>query len=177
MWYSNVACPSPALTALLTDTAGRTHGTTVPTGLVRPEVWQQQLAGTVPSMAAPFAALLSATQQPFVTKVNDALCEKAAFCDGRVVLVGDALGAFRPHLAVATEQAARHCLALGRVWEGERTVEQWAGEVVEYAKRMWLASRVAGVLGQGGWRELGKALWVYVVFLVKVRLGKGPRGY
>lgn len=128
-------------------------------------------------MAAPFAALLSATRQPFVTKVNDVLCEKAVFHDGKVVLVGDALAAFRPHLAVATEQAARHCLGLARVWEGEMTMEQWSREATGYGKRMWLASRVLGIFGLGSWGQLLKTLWVYVVFLVKLKLGKGPRGY
>ena len=177
VWYCNLPSPSAALTEVLTDTTGRTHSNTVPSGLVRPEVWRKHLATALPTMAAPFATLLSATRQPFVTKVNDALCETAAFCDGRVVLVGDALAAFRPHLAVATEQAARHCLGLARVWAGEMTVEQWAREATGYGKRMWLASRVLGLFCMGSWGQLLGVMWVYVVFLVKLKMGKGPRGY
>jgi 2-polyprenyl-6-methoxyphenol hydroxylase-like FAD-dependent oxidoreductase len=177
VWYYNLADRSAALDEVLTDAAGRTHGNTVPSGLVRPEVWQKHLATTLPAMAAPFAALLAATQQPFVTKVNDALCETAAFHDGKVLLVGDALVAFRPHLAVATEQAAQHCLTLARVWEGKITVQQWAREVTGHGKRMWLVSRVLGVFSMGGWREFLKVLYVYVAFLVKLKSGKGPRGY
>ncbi|KAL2172778.1 hypothetical protein VTG60DRAFT_2597 [Thermothelomyces hinnuleus] len=155
-------------------------------------------------MAAPYATLLSAaaggnggngSAGPFVTKVNDALSEKAAFFDGHVVLVGDALAAFRPHFAVATEQAARHCLGLARVWEqqGEQgqdgkdtaaaaaaaaaAVQQWATEAVAYGKRTWLASRMLGTFGLGRWRELWRTLWTYLAFLMRLKLGKGPRGY
>ena len=177
VWYYNLPDPSTALTDVLTDTAGRTHSNTVTSGLVRPDVWRKHLATTLPAMSAPFAALLSIAQQPFVTKVNDALSDKAAFHDGKVVLVGDALAAFRPHLAVATEQAARHCLGLAGVWEGETTVEQWAREVTGYGKKMWLASRLLGVFGLGGWGALLKALYVYIAFVLKLKLGKGPKGY
>ncbi|KAH6850706.1 hypothetical protein B0I37DRAFT_444688 [Chaetomium sp. MPI-CAGE-AT-0009] len=108
VWYSNAADPTP----LLTDITGHTHSTTVPTGLVPPLLWQSQLAGTVSQMPRHLAALVCATQAEsvFVTRVSDALCARAVHCGGRVVLVGDALAAFRPHVAVATEQAARHCL-------------------------------------------------------------------
>lgn len=123
-------------------------------------------------MAAPFAEVISATQHPFVTKVNDALCETASFHDGHVVLVGDALATFRPHFAVATEQAARHCLGLGRVWKGETTMKQWATEATAYGKRIWLMSRVLGMWGTGRWWEMVRALVAYVVFLVRARLGK-----
>ncbi|KAK4236504.1 zeaxanthin epoxidase, chloroplastic [Achaetomium macrosporum] len=178
VWYYNIPDNSPALTEVLTDTAGRTHGNTVPSGLARAEIFRKHLATTLPAMAAPFAALLSSPgQQPFVTKVNDALTETAVFCDGKVVLVGDALAAFRPHFAVATEQAARHCLGLARVWDGEVTVQQWARDVTGYGKRMWLVSRVLGVFGLGGWRDFLRVLCVYVAFLVRLKLGKGPRGY
>jgi 2-polyprenyl-6-methoxyphenol hydroxylase-like FAD-dependent oxidoreductase len=124
-------------------------------------------------MAPPFAALLSATSQQtlFVTKVNDALCATASFHDGRVLLVGDALAAFRPHFAVATEQAARQCLALGRVWQGELGgLGEWEREVTGYGERMFLASRVLGAFGLGRWWELVKGVGVFVGFLVRGRV-------
>ncbi len=176
VWYYNLPDTSTALTDVLTDTAGLTHSNTVPSGLVRPDVWQKHLATTLPAMAAPFAALLSATQQPFVTKVNDALSDKAVFYDGKVVLVGDALAAFRPHLAVATEQAARHCLGLAKVWKNKITIEEWAREVTGYGKKMWLASRLLGMFGLGTWGAFVKALYMYVAYIWTLKLGKGPKG-
>jgi 2-polyprenyl-6-methoxyphenol hydroxylase-like FAD-dependent oxidoreductase len=178
VWYYNLPAGSADLTEVLTDSRGKTHGNTVPSGLARPEIFQKHLATTVDAMAGPFAALLSHPgQTPFVTKVNDALTETAVFWDGKVVLVGDALAAFRPHFAVATEQAARHCLGLAKVWEGEQTVQQWARDVTGYGKRMWLLSRVLGAFGLRGWGEFVKVLCVYVAFLVRLKLGRGPRGY
>lgn len=180
VWYYSLPSTSPqALTAVLTDTTGRTHSTTVPSGLVRPEIWHQHRDTALPTMAAPFAALLAATQDPFVTKVNDALSDKAVFCDGRVVLVGDALAGLRPHLAISVEQAARHCLGLIKVWEGEgMTVQEWAGEMVRYGEKLWLASRVLGLaFGMGSWGETLGAMWAYGVWLVKGWLGRGSKGY
>lgn len=174
MWYYNLPAGSPALDEVLTDANGVVHGNTVPAGLVRPEVWRRHLAGALPRMARPFADLLAATRDPFVTKVNDALCEAArpVFRDGRVVLVGDALAAFRPHLAIATEQAARHCLALGRVWEGGLPLDRWGREARAHGKSMWLASRVLGAFGLGRWWELLMVACVYVAFLVRLKLGR-----
>lgn len=171
VWYANLPGASAELAAVLTDASGVRHGNMMSAGQVRREVWQRHLAAALPRMAAPFAELLAATARPFVTKVNDALCEAApVFGAGRVVLVGDALAAFRPHLAVATEQAARHCLALGRVWRGEIGVGQWGREARAYGKRMWLASRVFGAFGLGGWWAFLKAVCVYVMFVVRLKL-------
>jgi 2-polyprenyl-6-methoxyphenol hydroxylase-like FAD-dependent oxidoreductase len=113
---------------ILTDIHNRLHGNTMPAGLVRPEIWKRQVANTLPHMAGPLAELISATHQTavFVTKVHDALCQAPVLCDGKVILVGDALAAFRPHFALTTEQAARHCLALAKVQEGEKSLDQWA---------------------------------------------------
>lgn len=173
VWYYNLPPTSPELTAVLTDTANVLHGNTVPSGLVRPEIWQHHLATTLSQMAAPFAELIAATQHPFVTKVNDALCEvKPVFCGGKAVLVGDALAAFRPHFALATEQAAKHALTLGKVWRREMGIEEWGREVWVYGKKTWLASRLLGVFGVGRWWDFVKVLGAYVAFLVKLKLGK-----
>lgn len=170
---------------MLTDAAGRRHGSTVPAGLVRADVWRRHLAAALPRMAAPFAEVLSATERPFVTRVcdafpcgrrgddhDDAAAAVVAPCDGRVVLVGDALATFRPHFAVATEQAARHCLGLAGVWAGETSLDQWAAGALTYAKRMWLAGRVLGAFGLGRWWEFVKFLCAYVVFLARLKLGR-----
>lgn len=205
VWYYNLPEGSDALTEVLTDIEGRFHANTVPAGRVHPDVWRKHLAAKLPAMAAPYATLLStAAVAPtgsdnggkgssagiFVTKVNDVLNEKAAFFDGHLVLVGDALAAFRPHLALATEQAARHCLDLARVWEqqgeeqeddGKHTtkaaVHQWATEAVTYGKRNWLLNRLLGLFGTGRRWEFCWTLCRYFAFLTRFKLGMGPRGY
>ncbi|KAK0708927.1 hypothetical protein B0T21DRAFT_387625 [Apiosordaria backusii] len=172
VWYCNLPeTPETNLEELLTDSNGHVHTNTVPSGLVRPEVWKAHLAEMLPLIPAPFAELFAKTENPFVTKVNDALCSKATFLDGRVLLVGDALSTFRPHFAVATEQAARHCLGLGRVWKGEMTLELWEKEAVHYAIKMWLGSRVIGAGLLRGWSEFLFFAWEYVMFFTMSKIG------
>ncbi|KAK4221514.1 zeaxanthin epoxidase, chloroplastic [Podospora fimiseda] len=171
VWYQNFADPSPELNEALTDINGQTHGNTVPVGLVRPEIWKHYLAARIGSMAAPVAKLIGSSEKVFVTKVNDSLCDKAVHHSGKVVLVGDALTTFRPHFALATEQAARHCLGLGKVWNGEMSFDHWEKEATGHATKTWLMSRVLGMWFLRGWVELLGTLWVYVVALVSLKLG------
>lgn len=172
VWYCNIPADSPEMTEVLTDINGRTHSNTVASGLVRPEVWEKQLKSMVDQMARPFADLVSRTERPFVTKVNDALSEKASFYDGRVLLIGDALATFRPHFAMATEKAARQVLELGKVWEGGKTIEQWEREITAYEKGMFLASRVLGAFGCRGWLEFGREVGAYLAYMVRAKFGR-----
>jgi hypothetical protein len=87
-------------------------------------------------------------------------------------LVGDALAALRPHLAASTEQAAGHCLDLGKVWHGEMTMEQWEKKSLSQAKRLWLACRLSGIFGVGGWWEFLKTLATYLVFMIRTKRSK-----
>lgn len=91
------------------------------------------------------------TTKPFVTKVSDVLCGKASFCDGHVVLVGDALATCRPHAVEATDLAASHCLELARVWRGQITMAIWEQQACANAKKLYLWSRLMGNLGRGTW--------------------------
>ncbi|KAK4164335.1 6-hydroxynicotinate 3-monooxygenase [Cladorrhinum sp. PSN259] len=171
VWYHNFSDSSPELAEVLTDINGHTHGNTVPVGMVRPEIWKRYLAARIGSMAAPVARLIGKTEKVFVTKVNDALCEKAVYHHGRIILVGDALTTFRPHLAVATEQGARHCLGLGKVWDGEISIDQWEREATGHARKIWLLSRVLGVWWLEGWREFLGVFWLCVVESVSLFRG------
>lgn len=170
VWYCNLSeTPETNFAELLTDTNGHLHANTVPSGLVRAEIWKSHLAHMLPLIPGPFAELFTQTEQPFITKVNDALCSKATFFDGRVLLVGDALATFRPHFALATEQAARHCLGLARVWKGEITLQLWEREAVDHATKIWLGSRVMGAGLLRGWVEFLLLAWKYVVFFCKIK--------
>ncbi|KAK4173241.1 hypothetical protein QBC36DRAFT_60359 [Triangularia setosa] len=172
VWYCNLPeTPESNLKELLTDSNGHIHTNTVPSGLVRVEIWRAHLAQMLPLIPAPFAELFVKTESPFVTKVNDALCSRATFLDGRVLLVGDALATFRPHFAVATEQAASHCLGLGRVWRGETALQVWEKEAVDHATRVWLGSRVMGAGLLRGWVEFLLLTWKYVVFFARSKIG------
>lgn len=158
------------MTEILTNQNGHVHSNTVPSGLVRPQVWEKYLAAILPHVAAPYAELLTKTKNPFVTKVNDVLCEQASFYDGRILLVGDTLATFRPHFAVATEKAARGALELGKVWDGEKTMEDWEKEMLDYEKKVWMGSRVLGTAFCRGWWEFARELGGFVWFLLKLKV-------
>jgi len=172
VWYYNVAEGSEEMASLFTGTDGKVHQNTVPSGLVRLEAWKRQQAAFISQMTPPMAELISKTGSPFVTKVNEVLCSQGSYYDGHLVLVGDALATIRPHTALATDQAARHSLSLGKVWRGEMTLDTWNREATVYGKRMVLLGRVVGLLGQGTFLIVLKSLLVYIWFLVKSRLGK-----
>jgi 2-polyprenyl-6-methoxyphenol hydroxylase-like FAD-dependent oxidoreductase len=178
VWYTNTpSSPSSSLTLpdILTDRTGKTHTTTVPAGQIHPPTWTSNLASSLSLFPPHYATLLSSTPTAsvFVTKVTDALTSRAVFHDGRVILVGDALATFRPHFAVATEQAARHCLGLGRVWMGEQRLGEWEREVGAHARGVWIASRALGCFGCGRWWEFWGAVGGYLGFLVWGVVGRG----
>ena len=50
------------------------------------------------------------------------------------MLVGDAFTAFRSHMGMASEQAARYCWQIDRVWREEITQKQRDLEATVYAE-------------------------------------------
>ena len=172
VWYQNVAEGSSEMKKIFTDANGKVHANTISQGLVSPAVWEPIRAAGVSRMAAPFAELIGKTKQPFVTKVNDVLCTKARYCDGRVLLVGDAMTSFRPNVAMATEQAAKHCLWMGQARRGEMTMEEWEWQVAAFAKRFILVGRLTGDFGLGSTFSFLRSLYRYLRFMIGLKRGK-----
>lgn len=171
LWYYNVAEDSPDMTEMFTDMHGAYHRNTVPVGLVRPDVWARHRDAAVFTMGAPFAELVQKTESPFVTKVNDAECpETSTWCGGRVVLVGDAFNAVRPHFGLATDHAAWQCLSLGRTWQGSMGEEEYHRDLYFKSRYLWLISRVIGVYGQGSWFAFFRTALYFVAFLARWKL-------
>ncbi|KAH9897554.1 FAD binding domain protein [Xylariomycetidae sp. FL2044] len=172
VWYYNIADSSAEMNEVFTDINGKYHQTTVPRGLLRPEVWERVRASV--QVAAPFMEVLAKVKSPFVTKINDAFSGAASFYDGKVIVVGDAFASFRPHAAAATEQAAFHCHSLEKVYSGEKSPAAWEREAHAYARRMTLLNRVIGNFGRGAIFSLFKSLFSYVLCLVwqKIRGSK-----
>ncbi|KAI1418546.1 FAD binding domain protein [Hypoxylon sp. FL1857] len=171
VWYYNMADGSPDMAEIFTDVDGNYHRNTVPRGLVQPSVWDRVRTSVRPQMATPFAELLEKTKSPFVTKINDALCTEPSFYDGHVILVGDALTAFRPHIGLATEQAALHSLTLDKVDRGEKTHDTWIREIRIYARSMFLLNRLMGEFGTGSTFSFLKAAITYLAYSIKIKLG------
>jgi len=172
VWYYNVPDSSPEMTELLTDVNGTLHKNTVPRNLVNPAAWTRTRDAILPQMTPPVAELVSATRSPFATKVNDVLCASPSFHDGKVWLVGDAFATIRPHIAVATDQAALHAISSMQVLKGEKGLEEWCRAMSGRSRRLWLLSRVLGEFGQGTWGMFLKAAMAYLLFVIRLNIGR-----
>lgn len=169
VWYHKVADESPEMRLIFADANGRHHRNTVPRGLVSRVLWDMLRKDVMTQLAPPFAELLERTQDPFVTKVSDVLCESPSFYDGHVVLVGDAFATFRPHLGFSTDQAALHSLTLERVDRGEMKHDEWCREMMIYAQRMSLLNRVMGQFCLGSTFAFLTAAAMYLMFMIKIK--------
>ncbi|KEY75315.1 hypothetical protein S7711_11268 [Stachybotrys chartarum IBT 7711] len=65
----------------------------------------------LPLMTKHLAEIVDETPLPLLSKVTDldGTENPSSFFDGRLILIGDTHTAFRSHLGMASEQAARHC--------------------------------------------------------------------
>jgi hypothetical protein len=163
VWYFVVPENSAEMDSIFTDVHGKLHPNTVPHGKIKSEIWSKQIARYVSQMTAPLAEVVTKTPRPFVTKVGEAEAAAASFYDGRLVLVGDAYTGFRSHLGMASEQAARHCLQMNRVWHGEITQEQRDREARFYSRRFLLLNRMIGLTGLGLMWEVFKVAIAYLL--------------
>lgn len=172
VWYFVVPDGSPEMASIFTDVNGTVQPNTVPQGLVNPKLWADQVARYQSQMIAPLAEVVSQTPRPFVTKVGEAQIRQASFFDDRLVLVGDAFTAFRSHMGMASEQAARHCWQMDRVWRGEITQKQRDLEATAYAEKFILMNRLIGLGGLGQIVAVMRNLWGLILLLIKLKLGR-----
>lgn len=172
LWYFVVPDGSPEMTSIFTDINGILHPNTVPQGLVNPELWANLVARYQPQMITPLAEVVSKTTRPYATKVNEAQVRQASFFDDRLVLVGDAFTAFRSHMGMASEQAARHCWQMDRVWRGEITQKQRDLEATVYAENFILMNKLIGLGCLGQVTAVLKALWGLMLLSIWHRLGR-----
>jgi 2-polyprenyl-6-methoxyphenol hydroxylase-like FAD-dependent oxidoreductase len=149
VWYVNESEGSKELDDIMSDVNGQLHQGTVPRGLVRSEVWDQQRAKGSSQMPPCIANLLERTEKPFVSKIYDITSSKGVFHGGKVFLVGDALATFRPHIGLSTNQAAYHCALLKQVLEEKMSCEAWQKAVLRYAKVTSHLSILIGIFGTG----------------------------
>ena len=149
VWYHN--CETDALAEILTDIDGHQHRHSVPVGKIRSEVWAKQKAIARDLLSPHVLELIANIATPFVTVVSDTMASRASFFDGKLLLVGDALSLFRPHISSSTNQSAFHCLLLEECLRGELSLEDWELQVLQYAKRSRLRSVSWGAYFQVGW--------------------------
>lgn len=151
VWYWNVANDSHEYQDLMTDTLGKTHRLTLPTGgKMRPEVWQKQVQLAKTHLPPQFVEVIEKTEQPFVQAITDLEpppedFEMSRLLNGKAVIIGDALAGFRPHTAASTSQAAFHALMLDKVFRQEISWSEYEQQVLEFA---WSWQQRGVLLGQ-----------------------------
>ena len=168
VWYWSVT--SDELTNIMTDIDGHVHRKFMPIGKIRPEIWDIQLKNARSIMPPPILDLIKKTTKPFLALVNEHLSTQATFFDGKMVLVGDALSLFRPHVALSANQAALHCLNLKKVMEGKMSMRRWEGEALRYAKATGLSSVAAGHFGLSKYGQLFFDVVRYLVCIIGQKL-------
>jgi hypothetical protein len=155
----------------MTDINGKMHYGTVPRGLINPDVWERKRAFGMSKFPPCIAALVEHTPSPFVTKIYDTASTKAVFFGNKLFIVGDALVAFRPHIALSTNQAAHHCQLLEKVMDGKMPPREWEHAVLRYGNAKRMLSVVVGTFGVGTRMALMWILCKYILLLVRQRFG------
>ena len=157
VWYQNVSAGEP-LDALMTDTDGHRHRSTVPRGVMTESTLRTMHELAERDLTPPFREVVRKTPEPFVQVIEDLTIPRLVF--GRVVLIGDAASLVRPHIGSGTAKAVddaihlAHALSEGcdedlsclAAWEHTRLDDHvgLAGYAKAVAKRLELGSPAAG---------------------------------
>ncbi|MBW3664426.1 MAG: FAD binding domain-containing protein [Actinobacteria bacterium] len=112
VWYRNVGAGAE-LEDLLTDRDGRQHSTSLPPGAPRDEFVDEIRSFAEHHLAPQIAEVVLRTEATFVQVIYDISVPRMAF--GRVLLIGDAAFAVRPHAAAGTAKAAEDAWILADV--------------------------------------------------------------
>lgn len=111
---------------------------------MRDEVWEAQRLHGNKILNAVFAELLNKTKEPFLSVIQDYSAPRASFFEGKMLMIGDALALFRPHMGLSVNQSAVDCLLLERMMKGEITLKTWEKQVIQYGLRTKLMNAAFG---------------------------------
>ena len=150
VWYVNYEKDSPEYDELMTDVDGKKHRWTLPAGKINPKTWEAMKERAKESLPPQMAEMVVGCEQPFIQCIADVPPEENLFFDGKVMLIGDAFSAFRPHTAASTNQAALDARLLGEVLKGKMEKAQWKDETFAYAKQVQQQSVDMGNQSQSG---------------------------
>ncbi|KAI1141439.1 FAD/NAD(P)-binding domain-containing protein [Hypoxylon sp. FL0543] len=133
LWYTNET-PEALEDIMIDGIDGHRHHNIVPAGRVREDVWKARLeyAKKAP-LPGPFLEVITNIRRPFIQVITDVRSPQAAFEDGRVLLVGDALSLYRPHTAFSATQAAFHALMVEDYLAGKISLQKWEENVLRYS--------------------------------------------
>lgn len=114
VWYRNVEKGAP-LDELMTDRDGFPHPISLRPGRVQNRYVRELKALARTSLPEETAAVVAATEDPFIQVVMDVASPRMAI--GRVCILGDAAFAVRPHAAAGTAKAAENAWMLAEAIE------------------------------------------------------------
>ncbi|MGH8621169.1 MAG: hypothetical protein ACRET3_03440 [Burkholderiales bacterium] len=128
VWYRNVE-KGPPLDELMTDRDGIPHSVSLRPGRVQERYVRELKALAAARLPEEVAAVVAATEQPFIQVVTDV--ESPRMAVGRVCILGDAAFAARPHAAAGTAKAAENAWTLAeaiQALDGELpgALESWS---------------------------------------------------
>ena len=126
--YRNVEKDAP-LDELMTDRDGYPHSVSLRPGRVQERYVRELKALAAARLPDEVAAVVAATEQPFIQVVTDV--ESPRMAVGRVCILGDAAFAARPHAAAGTAKAAENAWTLAeaiQALDGELpgALESWS---------------------------------------------------
>lgn len=131
----------------MTDIDGHRHRTTVPKGMLKPEIWYATVQHARQMLPEGLIELLERITQPFVSVISSISAPKAAHFDNRLFLIGDALTQTQPNLGQGTNLAATAAIglvdAIGPAGQGidHQKLRQWESGLTSELNVMKLRSR------------------------------------
>lgn len=140
LWYTNETTES--LDKIMRDSvSGHRHHYLVPAGRVREDIWNSTIRQAhAAGFPEPLLDIITHIQRPFIQVITDFCSPRAAFQDGRVLLLGDGLSLLRPHTAFSGTQAAFHCIMVEDYINGKISLEEWEEKVLRYSRLHWAQS-------------------------------------
>ncbi|RKP50540.1 FAD binding domain-containing protein [Trinickia fusca] len=153
VWYRRLPT-GDALSAALTDRHGivRTHS--IPPGAMSDAQRRILLDEAHAHLAPALAALVAATDAPFMQIIQDYQAPRMVF--DRAVLLGDAAFVARPHTGAGTAKAARNAVSLARAIDQsggnvDRALAAWQSEQWQYGMQLthWGVALGQQIMGDG----------------------------
>jgi len=140
LWYTNES--AEALNEIMKDGIdGHHHHNIVPSEHVRKDLWAAKIkSARAISLPGPFLEIFTKIQRLFIQVITDFCAPRGAFEEGRVLLVGDALGLFRPHTAFSGTKAAFYASRIEDYVNGKITLQDWEDKVLQYSRLHWWQS-------------------------------------
>ncbi|KAA8615415.1 UbiH 2-polyprenyl-6-methoxyphenol hydroxylase [Pyrenophora tritici-repentis] len=153
-WYDPCDASTPVFSEYMTDVHNIRHNVTVPSHLLRSEVWAAQLRRRDSSLTPMWRQVFHQSDMPLLTAIRSFDNTKSSFFDGKLLLVGEAFLQLRPHLGASSDIAGISAMNFPHVLNGEISIEEWEKRVAEHAMEKAIGSRAMGMFGMTGqWPE------------------------